>query len=158
MGDFAGALNLDAELSERIAVLRRYRQMLELQRSRLQDYLNLLDTREAALKRSDFDGLETYTLLEQQVIKGIMDVQHCIDPLADMYIRLIPEGSQDIDELQLRLENLRQKVMLRNAEGRAILKQHMSALKTEIDSLRIPYNASSVYVRAAAPQMVDIKG
>ena len=151
-------MELDAELSERIAVLRRYRRMLELQRSRLQDYLDLLDTREASVKRGDFDGLETYTLLEQQVIKGIMDVQACIEPLADMYIRMMPEGSQDIEELKSRLESLRQKVLIRNAEGRAILKQHMSKLKTEIDGLRIPQSTASVYVRSAVPQMVDLKG
>jgi len=135
MADFSDTLVMDEALSQRIAVLRRYRQMLELQRSRLQDYLDLLDTREAAVRRDDFDGLEAYTFLEAQVIKGIMDAQQCLEPLAVMYRQMVPEGSQDIDELQTRLESLRQKVLIRNEESRALLKRQMASLKSEIPSL-----------------------
>lgn len=158
MGDYGDSLVLDGEVAQRVAVLRRYRELLELQRGRLQDYLELLDTREAAVKRGDFDGLEQYTQMEQRVIKGIMEAQRCVEPLAELYRAAVPEGSRDIDELRQRLEGLRQKVLARNEEGRRLLQGHMAVLRAEIDSLRLPPDTRSVYARPAAPSLVDIEG
>ena len=104
MSDAVDVFALEEELDQRIAVLRRYRRMLELQRERLQEYLALIDTREQAVRAGDVDSLEQYTQAEQGVIKGIMAVQRCLDPLADLYRQAAPEGSPDIDELHVRLK------------------------------------------------------
>ena len=63
----------EADLDQRIAILRRYRRMLELQRSHLQEYLALIDTRETAVRTGDVDKLENYTQLEQ----GVINLPHC---------------------------------------------------------------------------------
>lgn len=146
----------ERDLDERIAVLRRYRRMLEMQRERLQDYLVLLDTREIAVKEGNYLALEEYTVKEQHVIKGILAVQKCLKPLAEMYQKALPEGSRDIDELTSRLENLRQKVLVRNEESRALLKSHALNLKTELDSLKIPRSTKSVFAQNPEPRLIDV--
>lgn len=151
-------ITLDRELDERIALLRRYRRMLELQRERLQVYMELLDTREAAVKAGDYSGLEEYTAREQQVVKGIVSVQQCIEPLAIMYKSAVPEGSPDVEELRDRLEHLRQKVLERNEESRAILKTHAEELRTQIAGLSFPPRPKSPFSGSEGARMIDIQG
>ena len=149
---------MERELDERIALLRRYRRMLELQRQRLQAYMELLDTREKVIASGDYSGLEEYTAREQQVVKGIIAVQQCIEPLAVMYKNAMPEGSQDVDELRERLEHLRLKVLDRNQESREILKHHLEELRTQIADLNIPKMPNSPYANSEPPRMIDIQG
>ena len=158
MSDAVDIFAVEESLDQRIAVLRRYRRMLELQRERLQDYLVLIDTRENAVKAGDVDSLEQYTQAEQGVIKGIMAVQRCLEPLADLYRQAAPEGSPDIDELHVRLEGLRQKIIDRNEESMGLLKGQMDQLRLEINTIRVPRTMRSVYAQAAAPQLLNVMG
>lgn len=158
MGDAVDFMALEDGLDQRIAVLRRYRRMLELQRERLQDYLALIDTRERAVRAGDVDSLEQYTQAEQGVIKGIMAVQRCLEPLADMYRQAAPEGSPDIDELHERLEGLRRKILARNEESLGLLKGQMDQIRTEITGLRVPGAKRSVYAAVAEPQLLNVLG
>jgi len=158
MADVLDLYEFDEQLTKRITVLRRYRRMLELQRDRLQGYLHLIDQREDAIHLGDVNRLETYTQQEQQVLKGVMAVQRCLEPLAVMYRDAEPEGSPDIDELHDRLEALRLKILARNAESRSVLKMHMENLRQEISHLKIPRAPVAVFANAAMPQLVNVVG
>ncbi len=158
MSDAVNIFQIEEELDQRIAVLRRYRRMLELQRDRLQDYLSLIDNREQAVQAGDVDRLAEYTQAEQGVVKGIMAIQKCLEPLAEMYRRAAPEGSPDIDELQGRLEGLRHRILARNEESMGMLKGQMDQLRHEITSLRIPRHAKSVFARSTEPQLLNVVG
>lgn len=147
----------EQELDQRIALLRRYRRMMELQRERFQDYLDLLDTREAAIRSNSYESLEDYAVREQQVVKGIMSVQDCLQPLAEMYVRIFPEGSPDIDELVTRLDSLKHKVLARNAESLAFLKAQARKLKDELASVKQKTGPLPVF-GAEKPVLVDIQG
>jgi hypothetical protein len=158
MSDAVDVIALEEGLGQRIAVLRRYRRMLELQRDRLQEYLALIDTREQAVRAGDVDSLERYAQAEQGVVKGIMAVQRCIEPLAELYRQAAPEGSPDIDELHGRLEALRGRILERNAESVGLLKDQMDRLKAEIGSLRVPAARRSVYAGTPEPQLLNVVG
>jgi hypothetical protein len=158
MSDAVDVIALEEGLGQRIAVLRRYRRMLELQRERLQEYLSLIDTREQAVRTGDVESLERYAQAEQGVVKGIMAVQRCIEPLAELYRQAAPEGSPDIDDLQGRLEALRGRILERNAESVGLLKEQMDRLKAEIGSLRVPSSRRSVYAGNPEPQLLNVVG
>ena len=158
MSDAVDIFALDEALDQRIAILRRYRRMLELQRERLQDYLSLIDTREEAVRNGDVDRLGAYAQSEQDVVKGIMAVQKCLEPLAALYRKAAPEGSPDIDELHGRLEHLRGTILARNEESMGLLKGHMEQLRQEIKSLKLPQDRRSVYAAAAEPQLLNVVG
>jgi hypothetical protein len=98
--------------------------------------------------------------LEQSIVSEIFSVQKVIDPLEDMYRASYsgaePEG---ITELRSTLTTLKDEVVSRNSENRALLKQRMEMLRHEIMSVNNPYaKRKSVYSSAAEPTALDIKG
>lgn len=145
-----------ADLDGRVAVIRRYRRLLELQKDRLDAYLRVIDHREAALAEGSFDNMETYTELEQDAIRGIMTVQRCIEPLKILYLELHPRGSEEIIALEARLERLRQEVIARNEASRLALRTQADVLKAELAKLRTRKQPASLFAGAGSATMVDI--
>ena len=144
------------EIDQRVAVLRRYRSMLDLQKEKLSSYLHVVDSREAALAQGTFDDFETYTVLEQEAVKGIQTVQRCLAPLKLLYLELHPEGSPDIASMEDRLERLRQEVLRRNEESRMALKTYAASLKLEISKLRSTTVPQSLFASTRSGSLIDV--
>lgn len=151
--DYGAAME---DLDQRVAVLRRYRRMLDLQKERLSSYLEVVDSREAALNSGAFEDFETYTVLEQEAVKGIQTVQRCLEPLKQLYLELHPEGSPDIAQLEDRLERLRLEVLRRNEQSRSALKTYAATLRTEITKLRARQAPVSIFAGAGGGSLIDV--
>ncbi len=154
-----GQLSRD-ELDERVAVLRRFRELLLRQRDKFSQYMDLLERQRADIEKGDVDALVAHVELEQGIVSEIFAVQKVIDPLEDMYRAAYagkePEG---VTELRATLGTLKEEVTTRNAENRALLKQRMEMLRHEIMSINNPYaKRRSVYASAAEPTALDIQG
>ncbi|MBN2875484.1 MAG: flagellar export chaperone FlgN [Spirochaetales bacterium] len=148
------------ELGERVAVLKRFRELLVRQRERFQDYMALLDRQRSDIEQGDVDALVSHVELEQGIVSEIFAVQKVIDPLEDMY-RAVYAGAEPegVAELRSTLSDLKEEVVVRNSENRALLKQRMEMLRHEIMSVNNPYTRRrSVYSSAAEPSALDIKG
>jgi len=148
------------ELDERVAVLKRFRELLVRQREKFSDYMSLLERQRADIEKGDVDALVSHVELEQSIVSEIFSVQKVIDPLEDMYRASYhgaePEG---ITELRSTLSTLKDEVVARNSENRALLKQRMEMLRHEIMSVNNPYaKRRSVYSSPAGPTALDIKG
>jgi len=148
------------ELDERVAVLKRFRELLVRQREKFSDYMSLLERQRADIEKGDVDALVSHVELEQSIVSEIFSVQKVIDPLEDMYRASYhgaePEG---ITELRSTLSTLKDEVVARNSENRALLKQRMEMLRHEIISVNNPYSKRrSVYSSPAEPTALDIKG
>ena len=148
------------ELDERVAVLRRFRELLVRQRDKFKDYMALLESQRSDIEKGDVDALVAHVELEQGIVSDIFAVQKVIDPLEDMYRAAYsgvePEG---VAELRSTLSELKDEVIVRNTENRALLKQRMEMLRHEIMSVNNPYaKRKSVYASAAEPTALDIKG
>jgi len=148
------------ELDERVAVLKRFRELLVRQREKFSDYMSLLERQRADIEKGDVDALVSHVELEQSIVSEIFSVQKVIDPLEDMYRASYhgaePEG---ISELRSTLSTLKDEVVARNSENRALLKQRMEMLRHEIMSVNNPYaKRRSVYSSPAEPTALDIKG
>ncbi|MBN1520410.1 MAG: flagellar export chaperone FlgN [Spirochaetales bacterium] len=149
-----------AELDERVAVLKRFRELLARQRDKFQAYLELLDRQKSDIERDDVDALVAHVELEQGIVAELYSVQKVIDPLEDMY-RVAYAGAEPegITELKGTLDTLKEEVAARNAENRSLLRQRMDMLRHKIMSISNPYTKKkSVYADQPEPTALDIKG
>ena len=130
------------ELNERVAVLRRFRTLLEQQRAKFAEYLNVLEHQEKKIYSDDAQS-------------SICSLQKVIVPLKSMYEKeknfYSMEDAVPVETIQKELASLQQKVIAQNEKNRTLLKSHLSQLRKQIDGFSNPYrNAASVYARNTA--------
>ena len=73
------------ELNERVALLRRFRSLLEEQRGKFREYLTVLEKQQDSITTENPESLLAHTELEQQVVKNIANLQKVIVPMAKLY-------------------------------------------------------------------------
>ena len=139
------------ELNERVAVLRRFRSLLEEQRGKFREYLTVLEKQQDSITSENPENLLAHTELEQQVVKNIASLQKVIVPMAKMYhAGNTPAASSaeeaEITKLQNDLSDLQDRVLKQNAINRDLLRVHIEQLKSQIAGFKNPYkNNRSVY-------------
>ena len=143
------------ELNERVAILRRFRTLLEQQRAKFQEYLNVLEKQESSISNEDTNAIITHAELEQQVVAGIRNLQKVIVPMSEMYKTSVkgtqPEADQSVENIQLELERLQGKVLEQNQKNRELLRAHLVQIRAQLDNFKNPYrNNRSVYAAKAA--------
>ncbi|AHC13728.1 hypothetical protein [Salinispira pacifica] len=144
------------EIRQRVNLLKRFRSMLEVQRDRFRDYLNVLEVQEQAIVEGDARAIEAQAGMEQQIVREILSVQKVIKPLEGMYGRMYPGKKPEITRLQSSLQQLQSQVLERNRMNRELLARQRDELKEKIQSLRIPKGRKSVYAGNQTPSMVDL--
>ena len=143
------------ELNERVEILRRFRTLLEQQRGKFQEYLNVLEKQQDSISSENPESLIAHTELEQQVVKNIANLQKVIVPMSRMYKSVynaagnIPEEqAKSIEHLQSELNDLQTKVLKQNEINRDLLRVHIDNIRTQIQNFKNPYkNARSVYAQ-----------
>ncbi|MFP3959522.1 MAG: flagellar biosynthesis protein FlgN [Spirochaetaceae bacterium] len=143
------------EYTERLALLHRLRDMLTEQRSKFQQYLDILDKQEAAIRARDVEALYEYAELETSVLEEIQAFGKVIRPLQSLYRSAYPQGEQVIPPLRDSLGRLREQVLARNRHNRALLRERIEELKGEMQQARTPAPRRSLYAPAASG-LVDI--
>ena len=144
------------ELDERVALLRKFRGLLEQQRNKFREYLNVLEKQENSITSENAETLIAHTELEQQVVKNIASLQKVIIPMQKMYKAAVPMAHTDeelsINKIQNELNDLQSKVLKQNEINRDLLRGHIESIRAQIQNFKNPYkNARSVY---AQPQRV----
>lgn len=146
------------ELNERIAILRKFRALLEQQRTKFREYLNVLELQEGKIAEEDAEALLAHSELENQIVAGIGSLQKVIGPMQKLYISsrastYNPADAMPIEKLQDDLAHLRTQVLAQNEKNRLLLKNHLCEIKQQIQtvSARNPYRArQSVYADSIA--------
>lgn len=143
----------DEELNERVAILRRFRTLLEQQRSKFQEYLNVLEKQENAISVEDTNAIINHAELEQQVVAGIKNLQKVIVPMSEMYKSSAKnansESDKSVESIQNELEKLQGKVLEQNQKNRELLKKHLVQIRSQIENFKNPYRKNrSVYASA----------
>lgn len=128
----------DEELNERVAILRRFRTLLEQQRSKFQEYLNVLEKQENAISTEDTNAIINHAELEQQVVAGIKNLQKVIVPMSEMYKSSAKnansESDKSVESIQNELEKLQDKVLEQNQKNRELLKKHLVQIRSQIEN------------------------
>ena len=160
------------EFAQRVAVLRRFRTLLQEQRERFRSYLDVLDKQQDIIETGSADDLLAHVELEEQIVADIFSIQKVIDPLEDMYHAVIaglistggkaPHHNADVPDLKAALEDLKNEAVTRSARNRELLSRRMTELRSEIKTLRDnPYAANarrSAFSGGATASLVDIEG
>ena len=144
------------ELDERVALLRRFRSLLEQQRNKFQEYLTVLEKQNDSITSQNAESLLAHTELEQQVVRNITNLQKVIVPMQKMYKAAVPMAHTDeelsINKIQNELNDLQNKVLKQNQINRDLLRVHIETIRAQIQNFKNPYkNVRSVY---AQPQHV----
>ncbi|MCR4900960.1 MAG: flagellar protein FlgN [Treponema sp.] len=144
------------EIDERVALLKKFRNLLEQQRNKFREYLSVLEKQENSITSQNAEKLLAHTELEQQVVKNIANLQKVIIPMSKMYKAAVPLAHTDEDasikQIQSELNTLQDKVLKQNQINRDLLRVHIESIRTQIQNFKNPYkNNRSVY---AQPQHV----
>ena len=155
------------ELNERVAILRRFRSLLEEQRGKFREYLTVLEKQQDSITSENPENLLAHTELEQQVVKNIANLQKVIVPMAKMYhagngtasAAVSAAEDAEIAKLQNDLSDLQDRVLKQNAINRDLLRVHIEQLKSQIAGFKNPYKANrSVYTTVQpVAQMVHVE-
>lgn len=150
----------EKELEERVALLKKFRSLLQQQRDKFREYLDVLEKQENSIASEDADALLAHTELEQQVVSNIMNLQKVIVPMSDLYkARGCDQKEASINSLQNDLSALQSQVLAQNKRNRDLLRSHIDSIRTQIATFRNPYkNRRSIYAeKAGAGNLVAVE-
>lgn len=135
------------EVDERVAILKRFRELLEEQRQKFREYLVVLEKQEEMIASENIDAIVRHTEIEQAIVSELYTIQKVIDPMEELYKTAHPGiPDAEIPKLKTDLEHLRHEVLSQNEKNRDLLKSHMVQLRQKVVSIQNPYaKRSSVY-------------
>jgi hypothetical protein len=176
-GDVAAQDISGDELRQRIAVLKRFKELLRAQRDRFRSYLEVLDKQKDIIEGGTPEELISHVELEEKIVADICSIQKVIDPLEDMYRTVYPGGQpdaarrgkapkplepgakgDDVPSLKSALEGLQSEAVARSKRNKELLSKRMIELRSEIKSLRSnPYTSRRPGSSPTASR-IDLKG
>jgi len=171
-----------SELGQRVAIIRRFKELLKAQRDRFNAYLNALDKQKDVIEQGTTDDLLRHVELEEKIVEDIFSIQKVIDPLEKMYQSIRVEnpigsglntggsksgglksgerqtGEEEVSSLREALDGLRAEAVIRSGRNRDLLSKRMAELRSEIKSLRSKGYAIRKFDSGPEPSLVDLKG
>jgi chromosome segregation ATPase len=148
------------QIDERVAILRRFRELLEAQRSKFNEYLTVLEKHSETIESENPEAILAHTELEQNIVGNIVTLQKVIKPIETMYHEInaaTHENDSDIPALQADLERLQRQVLERNEQNRGLLKSHLVEIRKRLADIQNPYRSlKSVYASAPLDQVATL--
>jgi hypothetical protein len=151
----------EKELAQRVAILKRFRELLVRQRERFYNYLSVLDKQRDVILSGNAEDLLAHVEMEEQIVADIFSIQKVIDPLELMYRTAVPGApDDDVPAIKTALEQLKTQAITQSNHNRALLSDRMADIRTEIRTLRNnPFAARrSMYQAANTASLIDIRG
>jgi DNA-binding transcriptional regulator GbsR (MarR family) len=154
-----------AELSQRVAILKRFKKLLAQQRDRFHNYLDLLEKQQSVIESGSAEDLLNYVDIEEKIVADIFSIQKVIDPLEEMYNTVVSgtqkakPQSDEVPGLKASLEKLQTEAVIRSTKNKELLSKRMLELRSEIKALRNnPYAAKRSGLNSGTPSLIDLKG
>jgi len=159
----------EEELAQRVAVVRRFKELLEQQRDRFRTYLAVLDSQQLLIGYGGAEEITAHVELEEQIVADIFSIQKVIAPLEIMYNTIGTDADglgtfitvNDIPGLQATLEDLKTQAVTRSAQNRDLLSDRMEEIDTEIQAIKNnPFisKARNALYQNVSPSLVDVMG
>jgi hypothetical protein len=152
----------EGELNQRMAVIKRFKELLVQQRERFRSYLSELDRQQIVISAGSADDIAAHVELEEQIVADIFSIQKVIDPLEVMYNAEVPYlPANDVPELKAALEDLKARAAAQSGRNRDLLSGRMAEIDSEIQTLKNnPFlsNARFSMYQNVTPSLVDIMG
>jgi hypothetical protein len=148
------------ELKERVAIVKRFRELLRSQRDRFQTYLETLDRQKAVIEKGSAEDILTHVEMEEKILSDISSIQKTITPLEAMYrARPVPDAPE-VPEIQAALSGLRAKASLKVQQNKELLEHRMTELREELKVIKAnPYaKRNTFFSNTDSASFVDING
>lgn len=151
------------EINERVAILKRFRHLLEQQRNKFKEYLVVLEKQEEGIKSEDDTVIVAQAELERQIVSNISNLQKVIVPIETMYKEKGITLSAEIPQIQKELTELQEAVLTQNEKNQSLLKEHMEELKSSISNFSNPKfnpyakNTSIYSQKTSTPSIIDVE-
>ena len=151
------------EINERVAILKRFRHLLEQQRNKFKEYLVVLEKQEEGIKSENDTVIVAQSELEQQIVSNITNLQKVIVPIEKMYKEKGITLTAEIPQIQKELTELQEAVLTQNEKNRTLLKEHMEELKSRISNFSNPRmnpyakNTSIYSQKVPTPSIIDVE-
>ncbi len=147
------------QIDERVCVLKRLRELLQQQRTKFQEYLNVLEKQEVSISDEDTNKLTVHTQLEENILRNLQSLQKVIVPMEEMYKRT-HQNDSEIPVLKADLSLLQQKVQAQNEINRTKLTSSLASVRTKLNGFNNPYKkAKSVYTKTqSTATMISLEG
>jgi hypothetical protein len=150
-----------SELAQRVALLKRFRDLLIQQRDRFRSYLTVLENQQFHIESGNAEELLSFVEMEEHIVADIFSIQKVIDPLDVLYKAVIPATTQsDVPALKAALEDLKTQTIARSVYNRELLLTRMTAIRSEIKILKNnPFiHASRSMYQTYTASLIDIEG
>jgi len=159
----------DSELAQRVAVIKRFKELLVQQRERFRSYLAVLDRQQLLIGYGNAEEITAHVELEEQIVADIFSIQKVIDPLEIMYNTIGTDADglgtfitiNDVPGLKATLEELKTQAVVRSVRNRDLLSSRMEEINTDIQKIKnnpfISKTRFSLY-QNATPATIDIMG
>ena len=150
----------EQELNERVAVLRRLKELLTQQRAKFREYLTVLEKQETSIACEDMEKLYAHTELEQNIIGSISNLQKVIKPMEALYKDAYAGNDAELPILRADLSKLQTQILVQNEKNRTALRTHIDSVRLKLQSLQNPYKkAQSIYAHGAhTASIINIQG
>jgi hypothetical protein len=153
----------EGELAQRVAVIKRFKELLVQQRERFRSYLAVLDKQQQLIIGIDSaDEIVAHVELEEQIVADIFSIQKVIDPMEVMYNSVSPYlPANDVLELKATLEDLKNQAAVRSRRNRDLISSRMKEINKDIQAIKNnPFFSKARFslYQNAAPSLVDIMG
>ena len=127
-----------AELAERVAILRKFRSLLEQQRKKFQEYLAVLEKQEHSIEEEDTEALVAHAELEQAIAGSLSNLQKVIVPFSEMYKSAASSLDRhgDVAAIQADLNRLQAKVLAQNEKNREKIRAHLVQIRRQLDEFK----------------------
>jgi len=137
------------ELEERLAVIKRFKALLQEQRDKFYEYLLILEKQEIEIRKENLVSMQEYDAIGDAIIKNIIDIQKVIDPIEAIYKETKHEmWNADIGKLQEDLKKLQIAVLRQNKNNCSIIEDRMFAIEDEVLKLKYKNKYSkSIYAK-----------
>jgi hypothetical protein len=128
------------ELKKRVAIVKRFRELLIAQRERFSAYLETLEKQKSIVENGNVDDILAYVEMEEKMVSDIFSIQKVIVPLETQYrshlkAHVAVNGS-DIPEIKTALERLRAEANDKLEQNRSLLEKRMNEFREELKLLR----------------------
>ena len=151
------------EINERVAILKRFRHLLEQQRNKFKEYLVVLEKQEEGIKSEDDTVIVAQAELERQIVSNISNLQKVIVPIETMYKEKGITLTAEIPQIQKELTDLQEAVLTQNEKNRTLLKEHIVQIRNRISNFSNPRmnpyakNTSIYSQKTSTPSIIDVE-
>jgi len=164
----------ESELTQRVAVVKRFRELLIQQRERFRSYLTVLDKQQLLIGYGSADEITAHVELEEQIVADIFSIQKVIAPLEIMYndIGIAAKTDScddlgtfitidDVPEIKAALEDLKNQAVVRSVRNRDLLSDRMEEINSSLQTIKNnPFlsKARNALYQNVSPSLVDVMG